>query len=76
MQALRILTNCLASGQPLEAGSVYAVPTQVAADDAEALVRMRRAVPAEPEPPKLQPRPKRTRARVEAAADPTGHIES
>lgn len=50
MQALRILANCLASGSPLEAGRLYAVPTEVSTADAEVLVRMGRAVEAEIEP--------------------------
>jgi hypothetical protein len=44
MQALRILANCLASGQPLEAGRVYRVPAEISQFDADALVRMGRAI--------------------------------
>lgn len=48
MTTIRILSNCLASGQPLEAGRVYRVPAEVSQADAEVLLRMGRAVEANP----------------------------
>lgn len=47
MHAIRILANCLASGIHMEEGAVLAVPDQIGAADAGALVRMGRAVKAD-----------------------------
>lgn len=65
MTTIRILSNCLASGQPLEAGRVYRVPAEVSQADAEVLLRMGRAVevdgPAEQAEPETKPRTRRKR---------------
>lgn len=49
MQAIRILRGCGASGQSLEAGRVYAVPSEVSASDAALLVRIGKAEAHEPQ---------------------------
>lgn len=56
MQAIRVITGCAASGVHLEAGRVYAVPSEVSAEDAAVLVRMGRAQEAQPE---RRPRPRK-----------------
>jgi hypothetical protein len=62
MTALRILANCLASGQPLEAGRVYRVPADISQADAEVLLRMGRAIEAKlTQTPTPAPAPKRSR---------------
>lgn len=44
MHALRIIAACAVNGMHLDPGTVLAVPDQIAANDAETLVRMRRAI--------------------------------
>lgn len=43
MKAIRFLATCLAAGEHREAGTVYTVPGQISADEAEYLVRLGRA---------------------------------
>lgn len=51
MQAIRVLNSCAVARTHLEAGRVYEVPSEVRAEDAAALVRLGRAVEAQPDRP-------------------------